>query len=139
MIKKTIAAKNFFFTVTLPNMVKNNPRKFWSSISPHESNTNTFVLNETPPSDPQVIANAFNEYFTSVFTLDNHEIPSCSAYYASLVSIDDLSVSMEGVLILILKVDPKKSSSPDNVNNIFLHRYSLWTSQYLSVIFEKSL
>lgn len=85
-------------------MVKNNPQEFWSSTLPHQSNT--FVLSETPTSEPQVIANAFNEYLMSVFTLDNHEISSCSAYYASLVSIDDVSVSI-GVLNLILNVDPK--------------------------------
>lgn len=123
--RKINAAKDFFFLFTLPNMVKNNPRKFWNSISPKERSTSTFVLNETPTSQPQVIANAFNEYFTSVFAQDNHEISSYTPLHASLVSIDDVSVSTEGVLNLILNVDSKKSSSPDNVNNIFLHRYSL--------------
>lgn len=61
-------AKDFLYTITLPNMVKKNPWKFWSSISSHQSTTNTFILGEIPTSEPQVIANYLKEYFTSVFT-----------------------------------------------------------------------
>lgn len=43
------------------------------------------------------------------------------------------------MLNLILKLDPKKKGSPDNIDNEFLIRYSLWTSRYLTIIFQKSL
>lgn len=137
--QKIHAAKNFYYQFTLPNLVKNNPRKFWSSISPMKNTTQTFLLDDSEISDPGAIAKAFNDYFQSVFTQDNGEIPPCSTSTNISCAITNVKISKQGVLNLILNLDTKKGCSPDNVNNVFLHRYALWTCQYLTLIFEKSV
>lgn len=40
---------------------------------------------------------------------------------------------------MLLKLDSKKSSGPDNISNAFLRRYAEWMAKYLLIIFNKSL
>lgn len=134
--KKINGARDFYFQVTLPGLLSSNPKKFWSAVIPKEHTTDSFEINETVARDTSIIANEFNTYFTSVFTHDNFVVPSCS--HQSQSSINDIFISNHGVLNLILKLDSKKKGSPDNIDNAFLTRYSLWTSRYLTIIFQKS-
>lgn len=136
--KKMECARNFYFQIELPALLKSNPRKFWSSINPARTDTVSFILDGTAVSDPIKIANAFNIYFQSVFTHDNNALPSLRSSNPEL-SVDDLVISTDGILNLILKLDTKKCTGPDNIPNSFLVRYALWCSRYLTIIFNKSL
>lgn len=104
------AAKNFYYQFTLPNLVKNNPRKFWSSISPMKNTTQTFLLGDSEISDPGPIAKAFSEYFQSVFTQDNGVIPPYSTTTNMSCAINNVTICKQGVLNLILNLDTKKAA-----------------------------
>ena len=45
----------------------------------------------------------------------------------------------EGVLSLLLNLDPKKSVGSDSIPNAFLIRYAKWSAKYPSFIFKSSL
>lgn len=97
-----------------------------------------FKINDAITNDPDVISNAFNSYFQSVFTLDNHAVPEFR-YVAQNNKLENIAISCDGVLNLILKLDTKKCTGSDGIPNSFLSRYSLWTAKYLTLIFQKSL
>lgn len=134
---KVHSGKDFYYRNSLPQLMKHNPRKFWASILPQSTSPNTFIIDDKPVCDSLAIATSFNTYFQSVFTTDNLEMITFPSN--SQCSVDDISISVEGVLNLILNINVKKSSGPDDIPNVFLHRYSLWTSRYLTTIFQKSL
>lgn len=127
-----------FFRVQLQGVLKTNPRKFWSSALPRDTTATTMVINNDSTNDSFHISNAFNEYFQPVFTRDNNVIQT-DTIARSDVSMNDIYITEEGVLNLILKLDIKKSAGPDGIPNLFLVRYSLWTCRYVTVIFRKSL
>lgn len=131
-------AKNYYFSNTLARFMKKNPSRFWRSISPPSSIPSSFIVNDQSCSNPEAIANAFNNYFKSVFSTDNGIKPSFSAC-SNLSALPDLEVSSSGVHNLILNLDVTKSSGPDGIHNVFLKRYSEWCANYLTVIFKKSI
>ena len=131
-------AKNYYFSNTLATFMKKNPSRFWRSISPVSSIPSSFIVNDQSCSNPEAIANAFNDYFKSVFSTDNGINPSFSAC-SNLPALPDLEVSSSGVHNLILNLDVTKSSGPDGIPNMFLKRYSEWCANYLTVIFKKSI
>lgn len=49
---KSNMAKNFHFQVELPNLVRNNPWKFWHSVLPGMSSSTSFMLNDEIISEP---------------------------------------------------------------------------------------
>ena len=73
----------------------------------------------------------------SVFTTDNGTIPPVLSLDSPI--IDHLEVTDAGILNLLLDLDPKKSSGPDNIPNEFLKRYAEWCSKFLGLIFRNSL
>lgn len=130
-------AKDFFFRVQLPGMLSTNPHKFWYSILPHDASP-SFRIDNDVISDPSAISKAFNNYFQSVFVSDNNSIPSLTGITRS-EPISDIQTTSEGILNLILKLDVKKCTGPDGIHSAFLVRYSIWSSRYLTIIFNKSL
>lgn len=52
---------------------------------------------------------------------------------------DDIAISKEGIIELLLKLDNKKSSGPDKIPNEFLKRYWEWVALFLVEIFASSL
>lgn len=131
-------AKSFYFNTTLPTFMKNNPSRFWRSIRPAVSAPSSFILDDQSCSHPETIANAFNNYFKTVFSTDNGINPLFSAC-RNLPALPNLEVTTSGIHNLILNLDVTKSSGPDGIPNMFLKRYSEWCAYYLTVIFKKSL
>uniref|UniRef100_A0A131YG22 RNA-directed DNA polymerase from mobile element jockey n=1 Tax=Rhipicephalus appendiculatus TaxID=34631 RepID=A0A131YG22_RHIAP len=58
---------------------------------------------------------------------------------SKLKPLDQLSITEAGILNLLLKLDSRKSSGPDDISNAFLRRYAEWMATYLLIIFNKSL
>lgn len=54
-------------------------------------------------------------------------------------SQDKIIITEPGVLSLLLNLDPKKSTGPDDTPYALLTRYGLWVAKYLVPIFSKSL
>lgn len=51
----------------------------------------------------------------------------------------DIVASKQGIFNVLVNLDIRKSSGPDNIPNAFLKRYAEWMSKYLHVLFTKSM
>lgn len=65
--------------------------------------------------EKQEKADSFNDFFQSVFTAENKNVPSISS--RTTTTIDDLIITDTGIMILLLKIDPMQSSGPNNIPN----------------------
>lgn len=119
--------------------MKDKPSKFWKAINPpSQSCPSSFIISDKPCSDNLSISEAFNDYFKSVFTRDDGRSPTFFTN-SSPQPFPSMLITTAGVRNLVLKIDTTKSAGPDGIPNMFLKRYSEWTSRYLSVIFSKSV
>lgn len=132
MKSKLKAAKNNYFSKTLPNFLKSAPQKFWNYLNPKRHDSPA-----TDSDDNRNAANSFNSYFQSVFNIDNGKQPNIVPY--DRTPIKPLEITDSGLLNLLLNIDTKKAIGPDNIPNMFLKRYAEWNSKYLCHIFNKSL
>lgn len=100
--------------------------------------TSQIIVNNETVSCPFRIADEFNKYFQSVFTLscDPSEDPAYVSYQSEM---PELVLSESGILNLLLNINDKKASGPDDFPNAFLRRYAEWVSRYLFIIFQASL
>lgn len=48
-------------------------------------------------------------------------------------------ISLSGVFSMLLNIKTKSSPGPDNLPNVFLHRYAEMLSRFLVIIFRASL
>lgn len=129
---KAKRAKQHYFDVVLPNFLVDNPQRFWNHFR-----TNKTVTPHLLPEEKKTKANAYNNFFQSVFTVDDNIIPAIKT--KQYTEIDKLDITDAGIFNLLLKLDPKKGSGPDDIPNTFLKRYAEWCSRYLGLIFRKSL
>lgn len=118
--------------------MKRSPTNVWRYITPIRRDAGSFNNENDIVNDTKVIANLFNRYFKSVFTHDDGLAPNCESYYGC-PPIENVFVGEAGVLALLLNLDDKKSSVPDEISNAFLKRYAEWCAKYLSIIFQKTL
>lgn len=122
----------------LSRFLKECPQKFWRFFSSPKEVTSQIIVNSETVSSPFQIAEEFNKYFQSVFTLSRD--PSGDPAYVSYQSqMPELVLSESGIFNLILNINDKKASGPDDIPNAFLRRYAEWVSRYLFVIFQASL
>lgn len=136
-IKHQVATdKKRYYGESLPSFITTSPEKFWRSISPHSTECDTLEVDRCLTHDSKKIAHAFNNHFKSVFTQDNGTLP---VFNTSLPPMSNVIVTESGIFNLLLRLDVKKSSGPDDIPNSFLNRYAEWVSKYLHVIFSKSL
>lgn len=131
MKSKIKMSKANYFTSTLPNFLKTSPQKFWNYLNPKNRNR------PAAPEESKDKANSLNNYFQSVFTIDDGNMPYvdiCNSRH-----IKPLVVTESGVLNLLLSLDTKKGAGPDNLPTEFLRRYAEWVAKYLCILFNKSL
>lgn len=131
-------AKDHFQNVQLKNFLLSCPAKFWRYLSPKKKSVPRLSIGDTVLDDNFEIAKTLNTYFCSVFTQDNGNTPNISLF-EEILPIDDVSVSEDGVLAMLLKLDIKKSPGIDEIPNAFLVRYAEWCAKYLTLLFRKSL
>lgn len=128
--------KDKYFGFSLQSLIKASPERFWKTITPTSCSPDMFVIDGKCVHNDEVGAAAFNDYFTSVFTMDNNVLP---AFSMNLPPLSDVSISEPGILNLLLHFDIKKSPGPDDIPNSFLKRYAEWCAKYLYVVFTKSV
>lgn len=129
---KTKQAKQHYFEVTLPSFITGNPQRFWKHFSRRKNSSPELSLQQKTAK-----SNMYNNYFHSVFTKDDGKIPQLA--HMNNIGISPIDVVDEGIFSLLLDLDPKKSSGPDDIPNPFLKRYAEWCSKYLGMVFRKSL
>lgn len=129
------AAKLRYFQFTLPNFIRTAPSKFWSFLSKKSKPVDHIMHEGNPVVAKQEIAVHFNAYFNSIFS--NSPVPRCLNH--TLVKDDFSFVSLPGVFSMLLNIKTKSSPGPDNLPNVFLHRYAEMLSRFLVIIFRASL
>lgn len=125
-------SRDKFLNVTLKKFLKEAPSKFWRYITPPASSQ---TLSEEIT---QQRVDDFNSYFASVFTNDNGILPEF-ATSSFRGPIEDVVITEEGVLNLLLNINTRKSPGPDGIPNEFLYRYAEWASRFLTKIFQSSV
>lgn len=134
---KVRAARDQFFSCTLTSFMSEQPRKFWRYLSKDKSGITEIRTSGISIDNPFTIANEFNAFFQSVFTLKAshaHLQP-----YMLRTSMSEVNLSKNGIFNLLRNLDIKKSPGPDNISNVFLNRYAIWVAEYLYIIYKKSL
>lgn len=130
------AARNNFFANTLTNFLTREPRKFWRYLGKPKAPIEQMEIDGVVTDDANLIANAFNRYFQSVFTPAS---PSKISQPEYLSRMPDLVITEHGIVNLLVQLEEKKSPGPDGVPNAFLKRYAQQLSPLLQKIFSLSL
>lgn len=63
-------SKQYYYSVTLANFLKDNPQRFWKHLRSTEQTTTKLTEEEK-----SATANKYNNFFKSVFTEDNGTLP----------------------------------------------------------------
>lgn len=127
----TKKAREHYFNTTLPSFITGHPQRFWKHFRPRKAGRPTLSLELK-----RAQCNAYNNFFHSVFTKDNGHTPQLLS--PNKDTINPINITDEGICSLLLELDPKKASGPDNIQNAFLRRYAEWCSKYLGLVFRKS-
>ena len=116
-----------------------NNKKFWSF---HKNCRNTGITTLTVEgntiTDDTDKANALNDQFKSVFTIDDTsvtpEVPG-----PPFPDMDCIEVNVEGVTQLLSNLDAQKAGGPDNIPTRFLKEFSSELAPCLTIFFQGSL
>lgn len=120
-------------------MLNCNPRKFWQQLSPASAVTDITLKGKNQlPLPRDQCASAFNTFFSSVFTREDHssipEFPELD--YPFMAPVD---INIEGIIKLINNLKVSTSSGLDNINSKILKNTIPTSSQILFHIFRQSL
>lgn len=128
-------AKSNFPINLLSEYITSSPQKFWWYLYSSQSGITGLSINKTSFSKPIQIAEALNDYFSSLFPKYGWFEKSPLARWCQCQSYH----SKEGVKALLLECDHRKSLGPDVLPNKFVRRYCDWASCFLAKIFNLSL
>ena len=131
------AARDQFFSSTLTSFMSEQARKLWRYLSKDKSGITEIRTSGVGIDDPFTIANEFNRFFQSVFTLNAshaHLQP-----YTLRQPMPEINLRKNGIRSLLRNLDIKTSTAPDKISNVFLNRHAIWVAEYLYVIYKASL
>ena len=78
----------------------------------------------SPVTNEQEKAKLFNNYFGSICTTDNGDIPTVNKIVPDNVALDDIDFNRNAVLHALKKIKPNESSGPDNLPPVFFRKLS---------------
>ena len=86
--------------------------------------------------DPVERANSFNDFFASVFMVDNNISPHMDSRVPENVSLNYITFTRAGVLKILKKLNAKSAGGPDHIPPILLKNIASSISSPLASIFE---
>ena len=124
------------------NLIKGNSicKKFWSFIKSKKKDycgIAPLKVNETIVNDPQQKAETLN-YFSSVYTQDDSPSISCPNV-CDIVEMPPINVDNDGVLKLLLDLQPHKATGPDKIPTCLLKEVAYIIVPVLILLFQASL
>lgn len=125
--------------LSLPSILKTNPRRFWSIINPKQSSSQPRFIDDSDSllTDFQS-ANLLNEAFSSVFTKeDTTNIPSLPELHHSPMS--SIDITKQGISNIIANLKTASSPGDDNISTKLLKGTNKISSCFLVDIFKQSL
>lgn len=120
--------------------VKLDPKNFWKYVNSLKSNnaiSDTMYLNSEKLDSDIKIANAFSDYFASVFVQD--QIPVPVNEISKTVSLTSIRLSKTEIFEGITGLKNGAGAGPDGIPNIFLKRCVFALTTPLFLLFNKSL
>lgn len=132
-------AKHKFFSDDLQSLIKNNPKKFWKTISPSNSTDTPALVDSTGlPIPREHCASVLNNYFISTFTKEDHSnMPKMADLDYQYMT--PITVTATGIATLINNLKLSTSSGFDGINTKILKHTVVPSSTILSHIFQQSL
>ena len=98
--------------------------------------TGTLIDAGSPVTNDKEKTNLFNNYFSSVCTKDNGDIPAVNKIVLDNVALDDIVFNRNTVLRALKKIKPNESSGPDNLPIVFFRKLSNVLAGPLSILFS---
>ncbi len=89
--------------------------------------------------DAESKAEIFNEFYSSVSTMENHDSPIPSNNIATGPLLNAIHISQHEVYDLLTSLDTSKATGPDNIGNVFLKKCAPSIAGILTRIFNLSL
>lgn len=133
------SAKLKYYSVDLPSLLKSNSKKFWSLVSPQQHGQQISLLDDdhVPLSDSHCTS-AFNAFFSSVFTLEDHSdvpyVPELDIAY-----MEPIEITAEGIALLVNNLKLSTSAGIDDINSKILKNTASVSVNILYHLFRQSL
>lgn len=128
-------SKWHYFQHTLPNFLNESPQKFWDFLNQKKKSVDEIQIDGVQIVDKEAIAEHFNSYFHSVFSIPSERV---SLTPVSCSDLEDI-VSLQGIVAMLLNLKSKTSPGPDGLPNAFLRRYAEVLAPFLACIFRASI
>uniref|UniRef100_A0A131YPE6 Endonuclease/reverse transcriptase n=1 Tax=Rhipicephalus appendiculatus TaxID=34631 RepID=A0A131YPE6_RHIAP len=133
-------SKRKYFHVDLLSILRDNPRKFWNSLSPKRTSCHSIALiNSDGSSVPgDECPDVMNSYFCSVFTNEPFAniptLPSCN-----FSSMSEVIITTQGIANLIDNLKLSSAPGPDDITAKALKGTKSQSSRFLQLIFTQSV
>ena len=128
-------------------MSQNNSRKYWRTIKSLvkeskdneqippllDGNTNNYAFTDKEKAD------ALNEYFASISTINSNGTVLPEFYSKSTRNISDIEITEQEIIDIIRNLDVKKATGPDEISHFLLKNTSQSICKPLCKLFNKSL
>lgn len=124
-------------------LIDRGPREFYRYInSTLNSRIQSFALYDAAgdvTTKPETVCEIFADYFESTFVKEDlGSMPSCPPDTRSIVSIEDVTFTSEGVLKALSNQKQHSSPGPDGIPAVFLVRSAPAVETVLTAVFEES-
>ena len=126
-----------FISTSLPTQSK----RLWSYIKSKRKDhcgVGPLKVCSTTYTDSSQRANVLNQYFSSIFTVDDNMQPLITNDL-EIPDIPPFTVHVEGVAKLLSDIKPHKSSGPDGIPAFLLKEISFQLAPPLTLVFQTSL
>ena len=112
------------------DILRNNKLNHGNGIAPLFDTNGNLITSEIEK------ANLLNDYFKSVFTIDNGLLPEFPTRFPpdSLKVIDDIKISPEIINRILLNLKSNSAAGPDNIPSIFYKKSAAAISYPLSIM-----
>lgn len=131
-------AKHSFFHSDVPNMLKNNPQKFWQVINPQDTRNITLCNELGDALSDTECARVFNAAFASVFTQET-ELSFTIPHANFECTMPPNTFFSSGISSLIDKIKLSSSAGVDNITSKLLKNTKHICAAYLCLLFSQSV
>ena len=121
---------------------KDNPKEFFSYVNKHKVRKSLGPLVSSSGqlvTDNLGIAQEFNQYFSSVFTVEDPTLPDISINFTGDERLEEVDITVDEVLDKLYHLDPNKSPGPDDFLPKVMKSVAVALAPHLCQVFRASL
>ena len=141
MQKECRKAYNNYIASSISTSLPTQSKRLWSYIKSKRKDhcgVGPLKVGSTTYTDSTERANVLNQYFSSIFTVDDNMQPLITNDL-EIPDIPPFTVHVEGVAKLLSDIKPHKSSGPDGILAFLLKEISFQLAPPLTLVFQASL